>query len=55
LVSNSIRYTKNKGFIKINFNYLQKNVKGWLQVQVEDSGIGINEKDLADLKGKLSF
>lgn len=46
LVSNAIKYTLEHGAIKI---HASRDKRGWLQIAVQDNGIGIPRKDLAHI------
>jgi two-component system, chemotaxis family, sensor kinase Cph1 len=42
LVTNSIKYTPEKGVIQLNFKIINKNFKEILEITVEDNGIGVS-------------
>jgi signal transduction histidine kinase/YesN/AraC family two-component response regulator len=50
IVNNSIKYTR-KGFVSLSFKRAQRKGKDCLEIQVEDTGIGIKTEDLSNLFG----
>jgi signal transduction histidine kinase len=59
LLSNALKYTPNNGSISVRVAKLselkdqKKNEKGYVQIDVQDSGVGIPEADLAKLFNKF--
>lgn len=43
LVNNAVKFTE-EGFIKTSVNYINQECE-WLEIKIEDSGIGMNEED----------
>jgi signal transduction histidine kinase len=48
IVGNAVKYTK-AGFVSLAAKLLQRDGKDWLQIEVEDSGVGIKKEDFAKL------
>ena len=53
LLSNAVKYTE-RGQITFSFSTRVVEQRGWLDIQVSDTGIGIREKDLEQLFGKYN-
>jgi len=47
LIANALRYTQAGGTVMVRFNMKQRASKQWAQIEVQDSGQGIPEQDLA--------
>ncbi|NDV66274.1 hybrid sensor histidine kinase/response regulator transcription factor [Bacteroides sp. 224] len=55
ILSNAFKYTPNHGTIRVSLRNIEKEEHTFLSIEIADSGVGIEEKDLANIFTRFYF